>query len=141
MLFRSVPVLRAERHLLGEAHLLKGFVRFSDYDGALAAVITPKNFILPFISDHFCSRYRDEDFMIFDRAHGAALMWKDKRKSLVSVDKVTLPPPSGVELKYRELWRQFYDTVAIESRLNPRCRMSHLPKRFWADMTELHDKL
>ncbi len=41
------PVLTAVRHLNGEAHLLKGFVRFSDLGGVLGGEIEPKNRVLP----------------------------------------------------------------------------------------------
>ena len=47
-----------------------------------------------------------------------------------------MAPPGQEELDFRRLWRQFYDTVAIEGRYNPRCRMTHMPKRYWAHMTE-----
>ena len=45
------PMLAARQNLLNEAHLLKEFLRFSDYDGALAATITPKNYVLPFLEE------------------------------------------------------------------------------------------
>ena len=38
--------------------------------------------------------------------------------------------------KYRELWRMFYRTVEVEERHNPKCRMGHMPKRYWRYMTE-----
>ena len=69
------PMLAARQNLLNEAHLLKEFLRFSDYDGALAATITPKNYVLPFLKEHFCSRLKNETFLIFDRTHKAALVW------------------------------------------------------------------
>ncbi len=68
------PMLAARQNLLNEAHLLKEFLRFSDYDGALAATITPKNYVLPFLKEHFCSRLMNETFLIFDRTHKAALV-------------------------------------------------------------------
>ena len=67
------PLLKAEKHLLREAHLLQGFVRFADVGGPLVAVITPKNYILPFIAEHFAMRYDREQFMIFDKTNKAAL--------------------------------------------------------------------
>ena len=47
------PVITAVRHLNGEAHLLKGFVRFSELGGVLGSEIEPKNrvFRFPSISD------------------------------------------------------------------------------------------
>ena len=40
------------------------------------------------------------------------------------------------ELQYRRMWQTFYDTIAIQGRENPRCRMTHMPKRYWDNMTE-----
>ena len=49
--------MKAERHLRQEAHLLCGFVRFSDHQGKLLAAISPKNFVLPLMAPHFADRY------------------------------------------------------------------------------------
>ena len=43
------PVATAVRHLNGEAHLLKGFLRFSELGGILGSEIEPKNRVLPAI--------------------------------------------------------------------------------------------
>lgn len=135
------PMLKAERHLLGERHLLLGFIRFSDSNGALTASISPKNFILPYIAGHFISRYTNEDFMIYDKTHKAALIYQNRKKQIVQVDDVAFPAVSRNEEFYRSLWKQFYDTVAIKARTNPKCRMSHMPKRYWENMIELQDLL
>lgn len=45
------PLLKAVRHLDGEVHLLKGFTRFSDFEGVLAGEIRPKNRVLPSSGD------------------------------------------------------------------------------------------
>jgi len=133
------PLLKAQKHLLGEAHLLKGFVRFADYGGSLAGVITPKNFILPFIADHFTQRYSDEDFMIFDKTHKAALVYQRRCREIISVDKIEFPPISENESQYQAMWKRFYDTVSIQARENPRCRLTHMPKRYWENMLEVRD--
>ncbi len=135
------PLIKAERHLMGEAHLLKGFVRFSDYDGALVSVITPKNFVLPYIARHFILRYDNEDFMIFDKTHKAALIYQNKKHDIISLESVDFPAVSAEEERYRALWKRFYNTVSIEARENPRCRMSHMPKRYWENMLEVQELL
>lgn len=135
------PMLKAERRLLGERHLLLGFIRFSDSNGALTASITPKNFILPYIAGHFIARYANEDFMIYDRTHKAALIYQNKKKQIVRVEDVEFPAASRDEQYYRSLWKQFYDTVAIKARANPKCRMSHMPRRYWENMIEMQDEL
>ena len=135
------PLLKARKHLLGEAHLLKGFVRFADYGGSLAATITPKNFVLPFIATHFTLRFSDEDFLIFDKTHKAALVYQNRRREIISVDNIDFPIASEEELQYQAMWKRFYNTVSIQARENPRCRMSLMPKRYWENMTEMQDLL
>lgn len=135
------PMLAARQNLLNEAHLLKEFLRFSDYDGALAATITPKNYVLPFLKEHFCSRLKNEPFLIFDRTHKAALVWQDRKARIISLDTLELPPATAEELRYRVLWKRFYKTIAIAARENPRCRMTHCPKRYWENMLEMEDEL
>lgn len=133
------PLLKAEKHLLKEAHLFTGFVRFTDYNGALVSVITPKNFVLPYIAGHFINRYYNEDFMIFDKTHSAALLYQNRKKQMISIEELELPDVPDSEREYQKLWKCFYDTVAIAARKNPKCRMTHMPKRFWQNMTEMQD--
>ena len=79
------PLLSAEKHLLHEAHLLRGFVRFADVGGPLVAVITPKNYILPFIAEHFAMRYDQEQFMIFDKTNKAALVYQEGKAEILRI--------------------------------------------------------
>ncbi|MDR1159979.1 MAG: TIGR03915 family putative DNA repair protein [Syntrophomonadaceae bacterium] len=135
------PLLAAERHIRNESHLLRGFIRFADYDGILAASITPKNFVLPLIANHFITRFSDEDFLIFDKTHHAALTYQNRKKNFISVKEIEFSPASENENYYQALWKQFYNTVAIEARDNPKCRMTQVPKRYWENMTEMKDLL
>ncbi len=135
------PLLAARQNLMNEAHLLKEFLRFSDYDGVLAATVTPKNFVLPFLAEHFCDRLKNEDFLIFDRTHRAAVVYEHREIRLISLDELELPPVTAEELRFRLLWKRFYSTIAIAARKNPRCRMTHCPKRYWENMLEMEDAL
>lgn len=130
---------RAVQKLTNEAHQFKQFVRFSIGDnGAMTAVIEPKNFILPLIAPHFCDRYPYESFLIYDESHGAALVSVQGRHEIVPVDGYEQPKAGEEERKFRALWKLFYDTIAIEGRENPKCRMTHMQKRYWKHMTELN---
>lgn len=129
-------LLSAVQHLKHEAHLYTGFIRFSEANGALTAQIEPKNFVLPLIGRHFCERYPAEQFLIYDRTHGMALLHEGGKLTICSIEAFEQPDPGEEELKFRELWRLFYDTIEIKERHNPRCRMSLMPKRYWSCMTE-----
>lgn len=130
------PVASAVRHLDGEAHLLKGFVRFSEMGGVLGSEIEPKNRVLPLLRSHFCARYREEKFFIYDRTHQEALFYAAGKAVIRPLEDFRMAPPDETEAHYRLLWKRFYDTIAIKERENPRCRMTHMPKRYWNTMTE-----
>lgn len=127
---------KAVYQLEHEAHMYKGFVRFSDQGGVLIAQIEPKNRVLTLMQPHFCDRFSGENFLIHDRTHREALLHRPGQCAIVPLDELVLDAPGEEELDYRRLWRRFYDTIAIEGRYNPKCRMTNMPKRYWAMMTE-----
>ena len=132
------PLLAAQQHLKHEAHLLTGFIRFTDTGAGLAAEIGPKNFVLPYLAPHFIGRFGGEQFLIYDRTHKAALVWREKRADILALDDLALPPLTAEERQYRALWRRFVKTIAVEERVNPRCQMGHMAKRYWPYMLEWH---
>lgn len=128
---------KAVFHLEHEAHMYKGFVRFSQQDGVLVAEIEPKNRVLPLLQPHFCTRFSTERFLIYDRTHREALFHQPGRRAIVPLEALHVGPPDRQELDYRALWRRFYDTIAIEGRINPALRRNNMPKRYWSLLTEL----
>lgn len=134
------PLLKAVRHLDGEIHLLKGFVRFSDFEGTLAGEIKPKNRVLPLLRYHFCDRMYNEKFLLYDRTHQEALVYQPSQWVILPLEEFQMAAPSAQEAQYRKLWKRFYDTIEIKERHNPRQRMTNMPKRYWDTMTEFQDE-
>ena len=134
------PVITAVRHLNGEAHLLKGFIRFSDLGGVLGGEVEPKNRVLPILRSHFCARYQNERFFLYDRTHKEALFYAAGKAVIRPLEDFQMAPPDAAEANYRILWKRFYDTIAIKERYNPRCRMTNMPKRYWGTMTEFQNE-
>jgi len=130
------PIHRALRHLSGELEKLRGFIRFSDYNGVLGAEIEPKNQVLPFLRHHFCARYANESFFIYDRSHREMLMYSKGISRIAKVDSLHLTAPGAEEIAYRRLWKHFFETISIRERYNPRCQDTFMPKRYRGTMTE-----
>ena len=130
------PIAKALRHMSGELEKLRGFVRFSDYHGILGGEIEPKNRVLPLLRRHFCDRYANESFFLYDRTHREILLYTQGKSRIFPVDSLQLNTPDEQEIHYRTLWKRFYDTVAIQERYNPRCQNTFLPKRYRNTMTE-----
>ena len=136
---RVYDVVIAARAVSNEAHLLKGFTRFSEYGGTLVAEIEPRCQVLPILGKHFCARMPGESFLILDRTHHMVLVCSGGRWQIQTAQLEQLPRTDAQERFYRQLWTRFYDTVSIEDRYNPQCRMTHMPKRFWGMMTEFQE--
>ncbi len=137
----TVDILsKAVRHLKNESHLLTGFIRFSVMSGVLVSEIEPKNFVLPLLTQHFCERYPEERFMIYDVTHGAALIYQPYKAKIIPIEDFQMPDPDEDEQFFRELWKLFYNTIEVQGRHNEKCRMSHMPKRYWKYMTEFSKK-
>ena len=135
------PLYEMKKSLDWEVDKFQGFVRFEEHDGMLGAVIHPKNYILPLLRPHFCGRFPEEDFLIYDAVHQAVLLQQERKTRLLELAApLELPPPSEREQQFQALWKQFYQTLEIRARHNEKCRMTHCPKRFWADMVEMKDE-
>lgn len=129
-------LFKAVKYLNNESHLLKGFLRFSILNNVLVGEIAPNNYVLPLLARHFCERYPEEHFLIHDQTHGMGLVYQPYQAAIIPIGTLELPEANEEEEKFRKLWQLFYDTIAIKERYNPRCRMSHMPKRYWDYMTE-----
>ncbi len=129
-------LFKAVKHLDNESHLLKGFIRFSIFNNALVSEIEPKNYVLPLLVVHFRERYPEERFLIYDKTHGMALIYRPYESAIIPIEDLQLPEPDEEEQSFRNLWQLFYNTIEVEGRHNPKCRMGHMPKRYWKYMTE-----
>lgn len=127
---------KAVRFLQTEAHHLCGFVRFIETDGTLVSLIEPRNDVLPLLSEHFCDRYPEERFIIYDKGRMRALMHLPGMSRIVPMNELKIPAASERELNIHGLWRRFHQTIAIEGRLNQKLQQNLMPLRFRPYMTE-----
>ncbi|QSF45319.1 TIGR03915 family putative DNA repair protein [Paenibacillus tianjinensis] len=129
---------KAVQQLRREGHHYLGFVRFSVYGPVMAAVIEPRGYILPVIEDHFCDRFQNESFMIYDKTHGMALLHQPGRQAIIPLQEWIPPEPDEAEAAYRRLWQGFYNAIGIKERKNDRLRASLMPKRYWKQLPEMN---
>ena len=123
-----------------ELSRLKQFLRFSELqNGMLYAKINPKHHILPFLMPHFADRLPADNFVIYDEntqtfgLHARFQKWYLMQGADFDEDKLVY---SEVEEEYRNLFKKFCDSIAIEARINPKLQMKMLPLRFRPNMTE-----
>lgn len=127
-----------ERNVNNEVCRFIEFIRFEEKDGMLGSVIHPKNNVLPLLRGHFCSRLPDEDFLIFDAAHGRALLRQSGHVQYLAMEHYE-PARDADELNWQALWKRFFHALTIEERHNAKAQMNHAPKRFWGGMVEMRE--
>ena len=85
--------------------------------------IEPKNRVLPLLRQHFCARYRNERFFLYDRTPpGGAVLRRGPLRHPASgaVPDGAAGRGGGPATRYlRVLWKRFYDTIAIRSGRTP----------------------
>ena len=127
-----------ERNVNNEVCRFIEFIRFEEKDGMLGSVIHPKNNVLPLLRGHFCSRLPDEDFLIFDAAHGTALLRQSGHVQYLAMEHYE-PARDADELNWQALWKRFFHALTIEELRNAKAQMNHAPKRFWGGMVEMRE--
>lgn len=108
---------RAMEQLSKEAHYTLGLVRFCDCGGILAAQINPSNNVLPIIAGYFCEKY--EDFVIYDKNHMMALIYRDGVRRFVSSEGIGMKAPCipPCEEKNTEEWLKFCRELSSEGEI------------------------
>lgn len=134
-------IFKLVRHVGNEAHLLTGFVRFSEMPGGtLFSKVGPKNDVLVLITPHFADRMRTERFILYDTVRKKAAAYAPKEGwTLFQVDRREWQDLMEAETdgqEYEELWRTFHQSVSIRERENYVRQRSNLPLRYRSYMTE-----
>jgi probable DNA metabolism protein len=139
-------VFKINRNVNNEAHHMLGFLRFSQQEnGLLTSVIHPKNHVLSIITPHFVDRLSGERFLIFDENRRlASIHVPGESWILIKVgndhELNQLKETSLNGDQYQDLWKTFFDHIAIKERINFSLQRNNLPLRFRGDMTEFQIK-
>jgi probable DNA metabolism protein len=126
-----------------EVHRMHALVRFSQLpDGYYQALIQPDFDVLPLIGDHFLRRYADQPWMIIDTARRYGLVYDLSKIDyidtaiLIENSASAAASESSHEALYQQLWKQYFHSVNIPERKNPKLHLRHLPKRYWKYLVE-----
>ena len=132
------PMLELRRRVLNECEKMRQFIRFEHTAGDYwFARCNPNASVVPLVMDHFAARFNTQRFVIFDEVHHLAGVSQAGSWQLVFTDDVAPPPPSSEEARMQDAWRRFYDALSVECRYNPELRRHFMPKRLWANITEM----
>jgi probable DNA metabolism protein len=148
-LLHSHPIVfdvqQCEKKVTVETHRLKGLLRFSALKNSsgpgeekeiLYCCVEPDHDILELIADHFSDRLKSDPFIIHDKTRSKAVFSQRGTWYLSPFTEKDLPVLGERESKYRDLWKEYFETIAIQERINPKCQKRMMPVRYWKNLTE-----
>ena len=144
-----LAVTNIARRVLHEQLRMKQFIRFQKAkDGTYLAVVSPDHDVLPLITDHFCDRFNDQPWLIYDARRHYGFYYDGKTVIRITLeDEASVPfnlangkldeeVISGDDQLLQNLWRTYFKAICIKERMNPRKQLQDMPRRYWKYMTE-----
>ncbi len=115
----------------GEAWSFVEFLRFHRMGDVYVAHIEPKSRVLPVLAEQFSDRMPSEHWIIIDDTHKEAVVHpRDEQyyyqKFTDEEFERTLSSEDEND-EYTDMWKVFFDTIAIKERANALCQRSHFP--------------
>ena len=135
-----LPLFLIARSVRHEAGGMLGLVRFSKTpDGTYFSEIEPKYDILPMIIGHFRGRFANERWAIYDSKRGYGVYY-DGQKGRIP-EEFSIPDMAAVRAATSpddmvRLWQDYYKSIAIKERENPKFLRRCLPTRYWKHLPE-----
>ena len=126
------------RKVAKEVHRFYGFVRFSELvDGCYYSTIEPDFHILPLLAPHFAQRLSDQNWIIHDLKRDKAAIYNKKSVCVTKISQDKEPVFAQEDGEHKRLWQQYYNTIGIKERANPKLRQQFMPKKYQKHLVEM----
>ena len=122
------------------------FLRFQKAaDGTYFAAIAPIYNVLPLVLPYAQDRFADQQWLIYDlkREYGYYYDLNDtievrfeEKDSHLLTGSLSEDIMDKDEKLFQSMWKEYFKSIAIKERLNPRLHRQHMPARFWKYMPE-----
>lgn len=127
----------------GESYHFREFIRFHEVRKSLyVAHIDPKSQLVISLGEPFEDRMPSENWMIIDDVHREAVIHPANRhffyQKLTDEEFDVLLETENENDKYTDLWKVFFDSIAIKERNNPKCQRNLFPIWMRNHVTEFH---
>ena len=138
-----LPLLLTARTVRHEVGGMLGMVRFSQMpDGTYFSEIEPKYDILEMLVGHFRGRFANEKWVIYDSKRGFGIYYDGAASGMDRCPvEITIPDIRQVTTAtqsdgFVQLWQDYYKSIAIKERENPKLLRRCLPVRYWKHLPE-----
>lgn len=133
-----------------EKHRMEAFVRFKKTsNGLFLSLIAPDFNVLPLIQRHFCRRYQDQRWLIYDEKRHFGIYYDLDQVQEVDLSAQTIDAQKEIggsqqflidlddqEVLYDQLWKDYFQSINIKERQNIKLHVQCVPKRYWRYLNE-----
>lgn len=158
-----LEVMKLRKNVLHESHKLKGLVRLSEVGNNLFyAPIHPDNNVIELLGHFLIKRFPTQNLILHDKNRNLMFLYnankniqnhvhsnsynstKTNTQTLNEYEIIEVPSNikihkfSKEEKQFQDLWKTFFNTIAIKERTNSKLQMQYMPKKYWQDLTELN---
>lgn len=129
-----------------EKQRVQQFLRFQKAaDGTFFAAMEPLYNVLSLTIPFFTDRFADQKWLIYDLKRGYGYYYDLKEVNQVTFEQREEHLLSGLlsddlmdkdEKLFQQLWKQYFQSIAIKERANPKLQKQFIPVRFWKHLTE-----
>lgn len=132
-----LPIFMTARSVRREVGGMLGMVRFNRMpDGTYFSEIEPKYDILELLIGHFRGRFANERWVIYDSKRGFGVYYDGKNPVEMSIPNIRQVSAMNSSDNFVQLWQDYYKSIAIKERENPKIMKQCLPVRYWKHLPE-----
>jgi len=120
-----------------EKHRLLGLLRFQLLKGNVYyAAVEPDHNVIELVAPHFSRRMASQNWIIHDLKRDLAAVYNQQEWVSTSFTLKQRMEMEREEEYYQMLWKQYYESIAIPSRINPKLQKRCMPQRYWKHLVE-----
>lgn len=141
-----LEVSKIAKQVSHEHHRVIQFLRFQKAtDGTFFAAVEPIYNVLPLVISHLKKRFADQQWLLYDRKREYGFYYDRKEVTEVRFEKKEAHLLTGFlqdelmdrdEKLFQQLWKEYFKTIGIKERTNPKLHRQNMPARFWKYMPE-----
>lgn len=132
---------RLSQKVRTERHRMLGLVRFQLFKNNIYyAAMEPDHNIVELIAPHFAQRMADQNWIIHDLKRNLASVYNQKEWFSTHFTLEHKLELEQEEQHYQKLWKQYYESIAISNRLNPKLQKAFMPQRYWKHLVEKSER-
>jgi probable DNA metabolism protein len=127
-----------------ESSYIRQFLRFQKTaDDTYFACVEPLYNALPLVTNFLKNRFHDQKWLIYDIKRNYGYYYDTVDITEVMLDNIQWEDGklkenimSHDEKMFQQLWQQYFKSITIKERINPKLQRQHMPVRFWKYLTE-----